>query len=99
MNIEDIKKYGKSAQGRKELKDYFLGKQLTARQAILATCYGCMGMYVDGRVDCNIPDCPLYPFMPYRAGEKLVMRNISDEQKKEMGLRLKKATVKNHNQP
>lgn len=98
MTSEEIDKYGKSAKGRKELINHLSGERLTARQAILAKCYECMGLYVDGKVDCEIQDCPLYPFMPYRKGEKLVLRNISEEQKKEMGLRLRKATVKNHNQ-
>jgi len=25
-----------------------------------------MGYYVDGKVDCRISDCTLYPFMPYK---------------------------------
>ncbi|RPI50786.1 MAG: hypothetical protein EHM49_08065 [Deltaproteobacteria bacterium] len=54
------------ARGNKELKKYLLGARLTQRQAILAKCADCMGYYLDGRLDCEIEDCPLYPFMPYR---------------------------------
>jgi len=41
------------------------GKRLTPQQAILAKCSDCMSHYGDGRVDCNVPECPLYPWMPY----------------------------------
>jgi hypothetical protein len=39
--------------------------RLSFKQAITAQCAHCMGWYVDGRHDCECPDCPLYPFMPY----------------------------------
>lgn len=42
------------------------GGRLTQRQAILAKCADCMNNYVDGREDCRITACPLYPWMPYR---------------------------------
>jgi hypothetical protein len=42
------------------------GARLTQRQGILAKCADCMGRYVDGRVDCRVPACPLYPWQPYR---------------------------------
>jgi len=25
-----------------------------------------MGYHIDGRLDCRVPACPLYQFMPYR---------------------------------
>ena len=34
--------------------------------AVLAKCYECMCEYADGRVDCEIKDCPLYRWMPYK---------------------------------
>lgn len=52
--------------GLKELKDHLAGKRLSMKQAVLAKCCDCMGEYEDGRVDCNIPACPLYPWMPYK---------------------------------
>jgi len=42
-----------------------MGDRLTQRQAILAKCAECMGNHIDGRIDCQMPECPLYPFMPY----------------------------------
>jgi hypothetical protein len=55
-----------SAQGRTELLKHVAGKRLTRNQAIKAKCYDCMGGYTDGKQDCRIHVCPLYPFMPYR---------------------------------
>jgi len=59
----------KTARGRRELEAYRQGKKLTYRQACLAKCYECMGGYADGKVDCEIPGCPLYGFMPFKAVE------------------------------
>lgn len=42
------------------------GKILTRKQAMLAKCADCMGHYVDGRVDCRVTTCPLFPFRPYK---------------------------------
>ena len=58
-----INGYGK---GRAELKKYREGKKLTRGQAIIAKCYLCMN---GNRYDCEIPECPLYPYMPYRGKE------------------------------
>jgi hypothetical protein len=40
------------------------------KKAIQAKCYDCTGQYVDGRVDCGCPNCPLYQWMPYRRGRQ-----------------------------
>lgn len=55
------------AQGKNELLKHFAGKPLTRSQAIKAKCYDCMGYYHDGKNDCSIKHCPLYPFMPFRS--------------------------------
>lgn len=52
--------------GKAELGKHLQGKKIAPRGAMRAKCYECMGFYVDGAVDCGIPTCPLYPFMPYR---------------------------------
>lgn len=57
---------GIRAQGAKELKRYLSGGKLTQRQMILGKCYECMCGYADGKADCGIKACPLYPLMPYR---------------------------------
>lgn len=41
-------------------------ERLTQREMILAKCFDCMGGYIDGRIDCQMNNCPLYPVMPYR---------------------------------
>ena len=43
--------------------------------AIRAKCGDCMANYADGRVDCIIPECLLYPFMPYTA-ENMARRGM-----------------------
>ena len=63
---QTIKKVGMLARGRKELLKHLDGQRLTQRQAILAKCYDCLGYYADGKVCCEITDCPLFPYMPYR---------------------------------
>jgi|WetSurMetagenome_2_1015567.scaffolds.fasta_scaffold23149_2 hypothetical protein len=39
------------------------------KQAVLHKCHRCCGFYSDGRKDCEITECPLYFFMPYREKE------------------------------
>ena len=88
-----IEEFGIMAQGRKELLKHLDGERLTIRQMVLAKCFDCMGYFADGKADCEIPDCSLYPLMPYRKGEKYrsaPARNLTDEQKAEIGARLKR---------
>ena len=63
--ISDIKRHGKTAQGKKELIKHLEGQRLTLKQAVLARCYDCAGFYADGKLDCNMPHCSLHPFMAY----------------------------------
>lgn len=61
---------GIKARGKNELIKHLSGERLTRNQAILARCYDCTGRYADGKYSCDIPDCPLYDFMPYKDNEK-----------------------------
>jgi len=61
------------------------------RQMILAKCYECMAYYGDGKIDCKIPLCPLYPLMPFRKGEKYQAIQLSDAAKAAMAQRLRTA--------
>jgi hypothetical protein len=88
--INTIRKSGKAAKGKQELVDHFTGKKLTLRKAVLSKCYECMNYYADGKVDCQIPSCPLYPFMPYREGEKIVLRKMAEAQKEKVIHNLRK---------
>lgn len=63
---ENIEKHGSFARGKGELLRHLAGIKLTNKRAILAKCYDCMGFYADGRINCNMPHCPLYPIMPYK---------------------------------
>lgn len=51
--------------GRKNALLHVLGHKLPASAAISVKCWECCGHYIDGRADCEIPWCPLYPWMPY----------------------------------
>lgn len=76
-----IKKHGKKAKGKKEYIEYLeTGKKLPPKKAILANCYQCMGCYDSGKVDCEIVDCVLYPYQPYRKGIVKVKRVMSQKQ-------------------
>jgi hypothetical protein len=63
--ISAIQKHGKTAKGKKELIKYLEGGRLTPKQAIQAKCYDCLCYMVDGRQDCKMPKCSLYPFMTF----------------------------------
>lgn len=34
--------------------------------AMKAKCHDCMGAYQEGKEDCGVTKCSLYPWMPYR---------------------------------
>lgn len=72
--IADIKRYGKTARGQKELLKHLSGQKLTFKQAVFAKCYDCAGFFADGKVDCNMPKCPLHPFMTYN--QKRIKRTV-----------------------
>jgi len=73
--IKNIQQNGKKAQGQKELIKHLEGRRLTLKQAVLARCYDCTCHFADGKQDCRIPKCPLYPFMAYN--ESRTMRKNS----------------------
>ena len=54
------------SRGRTQYKRFLNGEKLQKWQAILAKRYDCDGGHSDGRYDCEVPSCPLRPFMPYR---------------------------------
>lgn len=69
MNRYDTVDSAPLAKGKNELLKHLAGDRLTLKQAIQSKCYECNGYYVDGKADCKMPDCPLYPFMPYNPGK------------------------------
>jgi len=70
MKIEAIKK-SMPLSGRKHLLAHMEGKRLSFKQAILAKCFECMNGFIDGKQDCGIHDCPLYPWMPFSSRKAL----------------------------
>ena len=82
QKISDILKYGKTAKGKKELLKHLDGGRLTPKQAILAKCYDCLCYMVDGRQDCKMPSCCLYPFMTFNTDKsKRTSRTMSEDHK------------------
>ena len=65
MTKYELVETGILAKGKKELLKYLEGKSLSRKEAIMAMCYECMGYYIDGKEDCEIPECPLFQYMPY----------------------------------
>jgi len=85
MNIQiisDIQKHGKTTKGKKELIKYLEGGRLTLKQATLAKCYDCLCYMVDGRQDCKMPSCSLYPFMTFNTDKsKRTSRTLTEDHK------------------
>ncbi len=52
--------------GRRLYLEYLDDKKLTPLNSIIANCFECCNGYLDGRMDCELADCPLYRYMPYR---------------------------------
>jgi hypothetical protein len=71
MKISDVSTWPTSS-GKGHITAHLKGERLTQRQAILANCCSCLAGYVDGRYSCEIPDCSLFPFMPYRKHKRPV---------------------------
>ena len=38
----------------------------TRKECIEFFCHECVGRYIDGKIDCENPKCPLYYYMPYK---------------------------------
>jgi len=77
--IKNIRRYGKTARGQKELIKHLSGERLTLKQALHAHCYDCMGFFADGKADCGMKHCPLHPFMAYNQNrEKGIIKNTSE---------------------
>lgn len=69
VQMEKILETAPSTSGKRFLLKHIQGDVLTRAQAIKAKCCDCMGYFSDGRADCGMPACALYPFMPYRSEE------------------------------
>ena len=56
-------------------KDKALKYPKSLKAAILAKCYECLYDYADGRYSCEMPDCPLYNWMPYKNKHRSIETN------------------------
>lgn len=80
------------AKGKQELLNHLNNEKLTLKQAVMAKCYDCCGYYQDGKLPCTSKNCALFPFMPYNP-VKRKLKNLTDEQRKAMGERLKSSRI------
>ena len=62
--LEEVSR-AKLAAGKNEYQKFLEGGKITLGQAVKAKCFDCCGYYEDGKVDCGVRDCPLYPWMPF----------------------------------
>jgi len=74
----------RSAKGYKEYKKYSEGGTLSALQAIHAECFCCQSGFFDGKIDCRMTDCPLYPFFVYGKAFKNRPKRVMTEKQKEV---------------
>jgi len=79
-----IQEHGAYNQGRTELLKHLNKESISKNEAIKAKCYDCMGYGIDGRIDCKVVTCPLYPWMPYKKGGAKKTRILSEEHKKKI---------------
>ena len=74
--LEEVEQYWKGSRGKALMLKFLKGERLTRDQSIKAKCAECMNGYMDGRIDCGITTCPLYPYSPYR--EQKAKRHTQD---------------------
>jgi len=54
-----------------ELKRKFKKEIKDLKYAIYGKCYDCMGFQADGYLDCEMKDCPLYPYRLKKSVKRL----------------------------
>ena len=94
MRLFDVKTWP-LAKGKAELLRHLKGEDLTSKEMLLAKCYDCCCGFTDGKVDCKIADCPIYPVMSYREGgvRKRAGRIMTEEQRQAASERLRLARL------
>jgi len=90
VRLQDVEDHGLATVDKKHLVAHMEGDKLTPMQAIHAYCYSCMNGFADGKEDCGMSECPLYPFMRYNPNRKINKRALTDKQRKDIGVRLRK---------
>lgn len=62
---KEVEEKGAKGEGKKEYLKFLKGEPITPREGQKAKCYDCMSWFLDGKIDCINPLCPLYPFFIY----------------------------------
>ncbi|MEI7636350.1 MAG: hypothetical protein WCJ37_03540 [Syntrophus sp. (in: bacteria)] len=88
-----IEEVGVLAKGKAEFLKHLDGERLTPGETFLAQCYDCTGYYADGKEDCKMLTCAIYPFMAYREDkpERRRKRELSEGQRAKLRENFKKA--------
>lgn len=72
----------KQGAGRSEYLRFLRGERISILAAVKAKCFDCCAYFEDGREDCGVEDCPLYPWMAYgKARRERPKRELSEAQK------------------
>ena len=88
--IKQVEEHGTMTAAKSLYLKYLRGEVLTPMQTIRCKCYDCMGFCADGKLDCKVPLCPIYAFMPYRDDKpKREKRVVTEEQKQSFLSRMK----------
>jgi hypothetical protein len=82
--IKEVENYWPTSSGKTYYLKYLNGGKLSASQSIKAHCADCCGGHVDGRLDCDVPLCPSYAYMPYNKNRTKGTKTISEENKAKM---------------
>ena len=90
--VKDVEK-AKLASGKSEYLRFLKGDRISMGQAVKAKCFDCCAYYEDGKYDCEIKGCPLYPWMPYRT-EKGPKKEMTEAQKSALAAARKTRRIK-----
>ena len=93
--IKDVEK-AKVASGKNEYLRYLKGERISMGQAVKAKCFDCCAYYEDGKVDCGVKDCPLYPWMPFGKAKKERPKKEQTDAQKAATEKLKNRKRMNH---
>jgi hypothetical protein len=64
--LQEVLSTVKQSAGRDCQQKYLSGENINKTEAMLAKCAECCGWYADGKKDCEVPTCAIYPWMPYK---------------------------------
>jgi hypothetical protein len=77
--LESLSRAPQKYRGVKMLQDHARGRKLTLKGAVLAKCTECMAYWLDGKQDCGMDLCPLYPWQPFRKTVDATNRGVPEK--------------------